>query len=103
MTCTVRTKAMRRTWRTGSRTTWLGAWTTTLGPKLAGGKVHVWVGDADDYFLNNAVHRLKGMLARQSSPRFDGQILIDMRQPHTSGGWTEEGMLDEMATRAGVR
>src|SRR5439155_5430713 len=25
---------------------------TTLGPKLAGGKVHVWVGDADDYFLN---------------------------------------------------
>ncbi|HEX8200116.1 MAG TPA: alpha/beta hydrolase-fold protein, partial [Isosphaeraceae bacterium] len=29
----------------------------TLGPKLRG-KLHIWVGEADDYFLNNAVHRL---------------------------------------------
>ena len=28
-----------------------------LGPKLRG-KIHIWVGEADDYFLNNAVHRL---------------------------------------------
>ncbi len=30
-----------------------------LGPKLAGGKVNVWVGDADDYFLNVAVARFR--------------------------------------------
>jgi S-formylglutathione hydrolase FrmB len=76
---------------------------SNLGPKLAGGKVHVWVGDADDYFLNNAVHRLKATLSRQTAPKFDGKILIDMRQPHTSGGWSDEQMRDEMAARAGVR
>ena len=30
-----------------------------LGTKLAGGKVNIWVGDSDDYFLNAAVRRLK--------------------------------------------
>lgn len=74
-----------------------------LGPKLVGGKVHVWVGDADDYFLNNAVHRLKASLAKQTSPKFDGTIRIEMRKPHTSGGWTERQMLDAMAERAGVK
>ena len=35
----------------------------TLAPKLRG-KLHIWVGDADDYFLNNAVHLLDGLLPR---------------------------------------
>lgn len=71
-----------------------------LGPKLAGGKVHVWVGDADDYFLNNAVHRLKASLAARSDPPFDGSIQTEMRRGHTSGGWTTRQMLDGMAARA---
>ena len=71
-----------------------------LGPKLAGGKVHVWVGDADDYYLNNAVHRLKASLAARSDPPFDGSVQIEMRRGHTSGGWTPKQMLDEMAVRA---
>ncbi len=71
----------------------------TLGPKLAGGKVHVWVGDADDYFLNNAVHRLRASLAKQTDPKFDGTILIEMRKPHSSGGWTDAQMRDAMAAR----
>jgi hypothetical protein len=70
-----------------------------LGPKLAGGKVRVWVGDADDYFLNNAVHRLQASLAKQTDPKFDGTIQIEMRKPHTSGGWTDQQMHDEMAAR----
>ena len=40
----------------------------TLGPKLAGGKVNVWVGDADDYFLNVAVHRLKASPEQLTEP-----------------------------------
>jgi hypothetical protein len=72
----------------------------TLGPKLAGGKVNIWVGDADDYFLNNAVHRYKAMATQLANPPFDGKILIDMRQPHSSGGWTQREMLDDMAARA---
>ncbi len=73
----------------------------TLGPKLAG-KVNLWVGDADDYYLNNAVHRLKIMLDKKTDPKFDGRVLIEMRQPHTGGGWTNRQMLDAMAKRAGV-
>jgi hypothetical protein len=73
----------------------------TLGPKLAGGKVNVWVGDADDYFLNNAVWRLKRTLDKLTNPRFDGRVLIEPRKGHTSGGWTRKEMLDAMAERAG--
>jgi hypothetical protein len=35
-----------------------------LGPKLRG-KLRIWVGDADDYFLNNAVHLLDTFLRRR--------------------------------------
>lgn len=75
----------------------------TIGPKLAGGKINVWVGDADDYFLNNAVHRLKASLESRSNPPFDGHIQIDMRVRHTAGGWTRSQMLDAMAKRANLR
>ena len=73
----------------------------TLGPKLAGGKVNVWVGDADDYYLNAAVHRLKASVALLKDPPFDGRILIEMRAGHSSGGWTRKEMLDAMAARMG--
>jgi hypothetical protein len=75
----------------------------TLGPKLTGGKVNIWVGDADDYFLNCAVHRLKASVDRFADPRFDGRILIEMRAGHRSGGWTRRQMLDAMAARAGIK
>ncbi len=38
-----------------------------LGPKLQG-KLRVWVGEADEYFLNHAVHRMDEMLARMDPP-----------------------------------
>jgi hypothetical protein len=74
-----------------------------LGPKLAGGKVNVWVGDGDDYFLNLAVHKLKATAERFADPKFDGTIKIDMRRGHEGGGWTRKQMFDAMAARAGVR
>lgn len=67
-----------------------------LAPKL-NGKIRIWVGDADDYFLNNGVHHFKKMAAGLKNPAFEGKILIEMRQPHASGGWTEAKMLAEMA------
>ena len=72
-----------------------------LGPKLAGGKVNIWVGDSDDYFLNVAVRRLKDSTDRLQNPKFDGTILIEARAGHSSGGWTRKEMLDTMAERAG--
>lgn len=74
-----------------------------LGPKLAGGKVNVWVGDSDDYFLHAAVHKLKESTTKLTNPKFDGTILIEMRRRHESGGWTRKEILDLMAARAGLK
>ncbi|MCE9564856.1 MAG: esterase [Planctomycetes bacterium] len=71
----------------------------TLGPKLSGGKVNIWVGDADDYFLNAAVRLLKDMTDTLEKPKFDGRILIEARKGHDSGGWTRKEMLEAMAAR----
>ena len=72
----------------------------TLGPKLSGGKVNIWVGDSDDYYLNAAVHRLKAASMKWKDPPFDGRILIELRKTHDYGGWTRKAMLDAMAKRS---
>jgi S-formylglutathione hydrolase FrmB len=51
-----------------------------LGPKLKG-KLHVHVGDADDYFLNNAVRMFDASLRRMNPP-FDGRIQYGPMQGH---------------------
>jgi hypothetical protein len=73
----------------------------TLGPKLVGGKINIWVGESDDYFLNVAVHKLKESAAKWKDPPFDGRILIELHKTHDYGGWTRKSMLDAMAKRAG--
>jgi hypothetical protein len=73
----------------------------TLGPKLAGGKIHVWVGDADDYFLNVAVRRFEAAVQKLHNPKFDGFIQVEAKKGHTSGGWSRAQMLDAMAGRMG--
>jgi hypothetical protein len=55
----------------------------TLGPKLRG-KLHIAAGEADDYFLNNAVHLLDDALA-EADPPFEGSIVYGPRGRH---GWT---------------
>src|SRR5262249_13131479 len=67
----------------------------TLGPKLRG-KIHVWVGEGDDYFLNNAVHRLDAFLSR-AKPGYEGKITFGMRRGHGWRGLTERELMDEMA------
>jgi hypothetical protein len=66
-----------------------------LGPKLRG-KIRIWVGDADDYFLNNAVHLLDSSL-RNLRPPFGGTITYGPRGGHGYRVLTERQMLDEMA------
>jgi hypothetical protein len=74
---------------------------TTLGPKLRG-KIHIAAGEADNYFLNNAVHLLDRFLA-QAKPPFEGKIVYGAGKGH---GWfdlTLRQMLDEMQARAAVQ
>jgi hypothetical protein len=67
----------------------------TLGPKLRG-KLHIWVGDADTYFLNNAVHLLDDFLAK-AKPAYEGKITYAPGQDHNWVGISEQDMMKEMA------
>jgi len=70
---------------------------STLGPKL-GGKIHVWVGDADNYFLNNAVHMLDDFLS-QASPPPGGYIRYGPGMGHVTMPMTLYAMMKEMEER----
>ena len=52
-----------------------------IGPKLAG-KIHIWTGDMDTYYLNDAVYLLEDYLKTTSSPAWAGSITYGPRQPH---------------------
>ena len=52
-----------------------------IGPKLAG-KLHIWVGDMDTYYLNDAVYLLEDYLKTTNSPAWAGSITYGPRQPH---------------------
>ena len=55
-----------------------------IGPKLAG-KIHIWTGDADTYYLNNAVYLLEDYL-KTTSPPWGGSITYGPREPHCWAG-----------------
>jgi hypothetical protein len=46
----------------------------TLGPKLHG-KLRIWVGETDDYYLNEAVHLLDAFLKR-AKPAYGGKVVF---------------------------
>jgi hypothetical protein len=71
----------------------------TLGPKLRG-KLHVWVGEADDYFLNNAVHLLDDFL-RGAKPAYEGSITYAPGEGHGWQGLTEKELMGAMAGAIG--
>ena len=57
----------------------------TLGPKLAG-KLHVYVGEADTYYLDRAVHLLKDFLESTTDPYYHGSFEFGVRKPHCYAG-----------------
>ena len=70
---------------------------TELGPKLKG-KLHIWVGEADDYFLNNAVHQLDTFLSH-ARPAYEGSITYGLGQGHCWMGISQSAMIKQMAQR----
>ena len=69
----------------------------TLGPKLEG-KLHLAVGDADTYFLNNAVHRLEDQLKATHRPHSDATFQYGPGMPHCyTGGPAEYTMRENNA------
>lgn len=56
-----------------------------LGPKLAG-KIHIYVGEADNYYLNNAVHLVEESLNATTKPFYDGEVTYGCRDEHCWNG-----------------
>jgi hypothetical protein len=57
----------------------------TLGPKLRG-KVHIYVGDMDNYYLNNAVYLAEAFLEGTKDPYYGGDIDYGDRAEHCWNG-----------------
>jgi hypothetical protein len=58
---------------------------TTLGPKLQG-KLHIYVGSADTYFLTDAVYFLEDFLKTTKNPPYDGEVKYGDRAEHCWNG-----------------
>ncbi len=53
----------------------------TLGPKLKG-KIHIYTGDMDNWYLQNAVYLMEAFLKSTKDPYYDGTVEYGNRQPH---------------------
>ena len=56
-----------------------------LGPQLKG-KIHIYCGDMDNYYLNNAVYLMEDFLESTTEPYYDGEILYGDRAEHCWNG-----------------
>lgn len=57
----------------------------TLGPKLEG-KIHIYCGDMDNYYLNNAVYQMEEFLKKTNSPFYKGEVDYGDRAEHCWNG-----------------
>lgn len=57
----------------------------TLGPKLEG-KIHIYCGDMDNYYLNNAVYLMEDFLKKTESPFYKGEVDYGDRAEHCWNG-----------------
>ena len=57
----------------------------TLGPKLEG-KLHIYVGEADNYYLNNAVYLVEDFLKSTKDPFYGGEVDYEPRAEHCWNG-----------------
>ena len=57
----------------------------TLGPKLEG-KIHIYCGDMDNYYLNNAVYLAESFLESTRYPYYNGEVKYGDRAEHCWNG-----------------
>ena len=62
----------------------------TLGPKLEG-KLFIYVGDMDNYYLNNAVYLTEEFLESTTNPYYNGEVDYGDRAEHCWNGDHENG------------
>jgi len=70
---------------------------STLGPKLQD-KVRVYVGDADNFFLNNGTRKLQEWMKKTENPHYEGFFMYGAAKGHCySGPVSSADRLKEMA------
>ncbi|MFZ2053269.1 MAG: hypothetical protein WAU81_03635 [Candidatus Aminicenantales bacterium] len=57
----------------------------TIGPELKG-KIHIYCGDMDNYYLNNAVYLMEAFLESTKDPYYDGEVDYGDRAEHCWNG-----------------
>ncbi len=57
----------------------------TLGPQLEG-KIHIYCGDMDNYYLNNAVYLMENFLESTTDPYYGGEVDYGDRAEHCWNG-----------------
>lgn len=67
----------------------------TLGPKLVG-KLNIYCGDMDNYYLNNAVYLTEQFLESTTTPYYNGEITYGDRAEHC---WNGDPNLPNHVTR----
>lgn len=60
-----------------------------LGDDLKG-KIHIYCGDMDNYYLNNAVYLMEDFLESTTDPYYDGEVLYGDRAEHCWNGDPEQ-------------
>jgi len=60
-------------------------WEKGLGQKLRG-KIHIYVGDMDNYYLNNAVYLVEEFLKGTTNPPYEGEVDYGDRAEHCWNG-----------------
>ncbi len=56
-----------------------------IGPKLEG-KIHIYCGDMDNYYLNNAVYLVEEFLESTKNPYYNGEVAYGDRAEHCWNG-----------------
>jgi hypothetical protein len=56
-----------------------------IGKKLEG-KIHIYVGDMDNYYLNNAVYLTEAVLKKLKDPQYGGEVAYGDRAEHCWNG-----------------
>ncbi len=61
-----------------------------IGPQLVG-KIHIFTGDMDNYYLNNATYLMEEFLESTTDPYYDGEVDYGDRAEHCWNGDHENG------------
>ena len=65
-----------------------------LGTKLAG-KIHIYVGDMDNYYLNNAVYTAEEMIKKLENPKCNCEVDYGDRAEHCWNGDHDNPIMDK--------